>query len=123
MEVFEGYLKTIENEEHRSRMREVLQWIRERFPDLEPRIAWNQPMFTHHGTFIIGFSTAKNHMAVAPERAGILHFCGEMAEAGYGYSQQLMRIKWDEPVDFSLLERMIRFNREDKEDCLSFWRK
>ncbi|MCQ4950818.1 hypothetical protein NE646_14380, partial [Bittarella massiliensis] len=41
------------------------------FPDLTPKIAWNQPMFTDHGTFIIGFSAAKAHLAVAPERAGI----------------------------------------------------
>ena len=123
MEFFQGYLDTIENQEHRNRVQTVLLWVGERFPDLSPRLAWNQPMFTHHGTYIIGFSTAKNHMAVAPERAGILRFCGEMAEAGYEYSNQLMRIKWSEPVDYSLLERMIRFNIEDKADCGAFWRK
>ena len=31
-------------------------------------------MFTDHGTFIIGFSIAKHHLAVAPERVVIQHF-------------------------------------------------
>ncbi|QCB29216.1 hypothetical protein [Corynebacterium endometrii] len=44
--------------------------IREKEPigenfELGCHIAWNQPMFTHHDTFIIGFSHAKKHMAAA----------------------------------------------------------
>jgi uncharacterized protein YdhG (YjbR/CyaY superfamily) len=34
---------------------------------LKEEIKWNQPMFSDHGTFIIGFSIAKEHIAVAPE--------------------------------------------------------
>ena len=30
-------------------------------------------MFTHHGTYIIGFSAASKHMAMAPERATAIH--------------------------------------------------
>ncbi|NRG47411.1 iron chaperone, partial [Bacillus sp. CRN 9] len=32
-------------------------------------------------------------------------------------------MKWDSPVDFSLLEKMIEFNILDKADCSTFWRK
>ncbi len=88
-----------------------------------PKIAWNQPMFTVHGTFIIGFSVAKHHLAVAPERAGINHFSDEIVQAGYDHTKQLVRIQWDSPVDFSLLEKMIEFNILEKEDCSTFWRK
>lgn len=35
-------------------MAEVLDWVAEHYPELELRIAWNQPLFTHHGTYIIG---------------------------------------------------------------------
>jgi len=31
-------------------------------------------MFTHHGTYIIRFSTASKHMAMAPEHATIICF-------------------------------------------------
>ena len=123
MEVFNEYLLRIEHPDHRVRMKEVLGWVSEQFLSLEPRIAWNQPMFTDHGTYIIGFSAARNHMAVAPERAGIELFSSDIIKAGYHHSKELVRIPWDSPVDFSLLERMITFNITDKAECSTFWRK
>ena len=123
MEVFNEYLLRIENPDHRARMKEVLSWVSEQFLSLEPRIAWNQPMFTDHGTYIIGFSAARNHMAVAPERAGIERFSSDIVKAGYNHSKELVRIPWDSPVDFLLLERMITFNITDKAECSTFWRK
>lgn len=123
MEVFAEYLARIDNLQHRARTEEILDWVTKRFPNLMPKIAWNQPMFTDHGTFIIGFSVAKHHLAVAPERAGINHFSNEIVQAGYDYTKELVRIRWDSPVDFSLLEKMIEFNTLDKADCSTFWRK
>lgn len=123
MEVFEEYLSKIENEAHRSRMREVLAWVKDTFPTLAPKIAWNQPMFTDHGTFIMGFSAAKGHFAVSPEAQGIAAFSDDIAKSGYGQTSNLFRIKWDEPIDFPLLERIIRYNIDDKKDCATFWRK
>ena len=123
MEVFEEYLLKIENKAHRSRMREVLIWANDTFPALTPKIAWNQPMFTDHGTFIIGFSAAKGHFAISPEAQGIAAFSDDIAKSGYSQTGNLFRIKWNEPVDFHLLERIIRYNIEDKKDCATFWRK
>lgn len=123
MEVFADYLATIDNPQHRERTEEVLNWVAEKYPNLELKIAWNQPMFTDHGTYIIGFSVAKQHMAVAPEKAGIDRFSEEIVRAGYEHTKQLVRIRWDGPVDFSLLERMIEFNIMDKADLSTFWRK
>ncbi|MNZ88056.1 hypothetical protein D3C78_1069380 [compost metagenome] len=80
-------------------------------------------MFTDHDTYIIGFSVSKQHMAVAPEIAGINHFSDAIVQAGYDHTKQLLRIRWDSPVDFSLLEKMIEFNIMDKADCSTFWRK
>jgi uncharacterized protein YdhG (YjbR/CyaY superfamily) len=123
MEVFAEYLAHIDNPHHRDRTEEVLTWVTKKFPNLMPKIAWNQPMFTDHGTFIIGFSVAKHHLAVAPERVGIYQFSDDIVQAGYDHSKELARIQWDIPVDFSLLEKMIEFNILDKVDCLTFWRK
>ncbi|MDR4314797.1 YdhG [Niallia circulans] len=123
MEVFADFLAGIDNPEHRSRTEEVLQWVMKKFPNLVPKMAWNQPMFTDHETFIIGFSIAKQHLAVAPERAGIIQFSEAIVQAGYDHTNQLVRIKWDNPVDFSLLEKMIDFNITDKANCKTFWRK
>lgn len=51
--IFEEYLSGITDMEQLARMAEILKWVSDQFPDLEPRYAWNQPMFTDHGTFII----------------------------------------------------------------------
>ena len=74
MEMFHEYLEKLEQPEHRTRVEEVLTWVGTTFPELKPIIAWNEPMFSHHDTFIIGFSVAKHHMAVSPEVAGITKF-------------------------------------------------
>ncbi|MBC8079763.1 MAG: iron chaperone [Gorillibacterium sp.] len=122
MEVFAEYLARIDNPQHLARTAEVLTWVTKKFPSLTPKIAWNQPMFTDHGTYIIGFSVAKHHLAVAPEIVGINHFSDEIVQAGYDHTKQLLRIKWDSPVDFSLLEKLIEFNILDKADCSTLWR-
>lgn len=123
MVIFSEYLGSILNVEQRTRMEEILIWIPEKFPTLAPRVAWNQPMFTDHGTFIIGFSISKQHIAVSPEKFVIDHFSAAITEAGYLRSSNLFRIKWSDPVHFSLLEKIIAFNIEDKSEYSTFWRK
>ena len=83
------YLATIPNDDNRARMVEVLNWVAEHYPELELRIAWNQPMFTHHGTYIIGFSAASKHMAMAPERATMIRFEPVMRERGTEFDTML----------------------------------
>ena len=123
METFEEYLLAIENEGQRAQLKNVLEWITNRFPDLETRMAWNQPMFTDHGTFIIGFSVSKQHFSVAPEAKTIDKFAAEIEKSGYSHGSNIFRIRWDDEIDFSLLERIIGYNRMDKADCTTFWRK
>ncbi|WP_088071550.1 iron chaperone [Gottfriedia luciferensis] len=123
MEVFLNYLTSIDNPNHRERTKEILEWVANRFPNLEPQIKWNTPMFTDHGTFIIGFSTSKQHMSVSPEEFGITQFANDIAQAGYSATKGLFRIPWKEQVNFELLEKIIEFNIQDKAEITSFWRK
>lgn len=123
METFEDYLKTIGDDDHRLRMQDILEWIADEFPQLEERVAWSQPMFVKEDTFIIGFSTAKNHLSVAPEKAGLREFSEAIEKAGYNTTKELIQIKWTQEVDYALLRRMIAFNIEDKEGYPYFWRK
>lgn len=123
METFEGYLGEIDNLEHREKTKKVLTWVSETFPNLSPRIAWNQPMFTDHGTFIIGFSISKKHLAVAPEEEAIDKFSKDIVEAGFSHTKQLFRIPWDKEVNYLLLEKIIEFNISDKAGYSTFWRK
>ena len=123
MQAFAPYLDTLTDPQHRARMEEVLAWAMLTFPSLSPRIAWNQPMLTDHGTFIIGFSEAAKHMAVAPEALAMERFAYAIRQAGYTQTKQLIRFPWDRPVDYALLEQIIAFNMLDKADCDTFWRK
>ena len=123
MSIFADYLMSMDNQEHRDHLSDILNWVQETFPALEPRVAWNQPMFTDHGTFIIGFSAAKLHFTVAPETKAMERFSEEIDRAGYSQTPNLFRIKWDEPVEFPLLERIVQYNIADKAQCLTFWRK
>ena len=122
MDVFADFLAGIENPKHRARMEELFNWVSTKYPELEPVIKWNQPMFTDHGTYIIGFSAAKQHMSVAPESVVIEKYAEEIVHAGYTHTKELFRIKWTNPIDFTLLEKMIAFNISDKADCTTFWR-
>ena len=60
MTVFNKFLEGIDDRSKRERMEQIFTWIRHHYPHLKQEIKWNQPMYTEHGTFIIGFSVAKN---------------------------------------------------------------
>jgi len=123
VETFADFIAQIEDPGHRARTEEVLSWVTQKYPNFGHKIGWNQPMFTDHGTFIIGFSVTKKHLAVSPEQAGITHFSDEIKKAGYEHSNNLMRLPWDKPIDYALLQKMIEYNISEKADTDSFWRK
>lgn len=54
-------------------------------------------MFTDHGTFIIGFSVSKQHLAVSPERQGLSIFL-----------MQLYRLAMTTPSSWSVLSGIVR---------------
>ena len=116
------YLETIPSDDNRARMVDVLVWVGLTYPELELRIAWNQPMFTHHGTYIIGFSAASKHMAMAPERATMIRFEPVMRERGTDFGKMFARQPWDKPFDYELLDAFIQHQLAEKHDITSFWR-
>ncbi len=116
------YLETIPNTDNRARMVDVLVWVGLTYPELELRIAWNQPMFTHHATYIIGFSAASKHMAVAPERATMIRFEPAMRVRGTDFGKMFVRQPWNKPFDYELLDAFIQHQLAEKQDITSFWR-
>lgn len=121
MEAFKDYLDKIKDENQKARTEEVLAWVSNRYPSLERKIAWNQPMFIDHGTFIIAFSVAKQHLAFALEEPAAIKFKEEIAKSGYEQTIKFVRMKWNQPVDYDLLERIISFIIEDKAQSKTFW--
>lgn len=123
METFEAWLEKIDNMDHRLKMQQVFEWVEDTFPQLGKTVKWNQPMFTDHGTFIIGFSISKNHFSVGLEKEVIDEMQEMLEERGTDFTKMTIRVKWNEEVDFDLLEKIIAFQIEDKEACETFWRK
>lgn len=121
IKTLDEYLETIPNDDNRARMLDVLVWVGLTYPELELRIAWNQPMFTHHGTYIIGFSAASKHIAMAPERATMIRFEQVMRERGTNFGTMLARQPWTKPFDYELLDAFIRHQLAEKQDITSFW--
>ncbi|QWC00736.1 DUF1801 domain-containing protein [Mycoplasmatota bacterium] len=123
MQVFKDFIQTIENKDHQEKFKELLTWVSQAYPQLEPVIKWNQPMFTHHGTYIIGFSVSKTHIAVAPEQKTMLMFKDDIIRSGYGYGKMIVRFPWDQAIDYDLIKKFIEYNFQDKKDTNLFWRK
>lgn len=79
-------------------------------------------MFTHHGTYIIGFSAPSKHMAMAPERATMIRFEQVMRERGTDFGTMVTRQPWNKPFDYELLDAFIQHQLAEKQDITSFWR-
>lgn len=122
MKDFNTILNGISDPQKRERLSEILRRVKEKFPSLTQEIKWNQPTFCDHGTFIIAFSVAKGHISVAPESATMKAFEKEISNAGYSYTQELFRIRWEDEVDFDLIFKMVARNIEEKKDTTTYWR-
>lgn len=122
METFEEYLDSMGEPAHRNKMEEILTWIKNKYPNLGIRIAWNQPMFTDHGTYIIGFSHSKQHIAMSPEVKPIKEFQSVIEETGLSHTNNIIRIKWEDPIPYQLMQTLIDYNIEDKASYEKFWR-
>ncbi len=122
IKTLDEFLATIPDDDNRAQMLDVLVWVGLTYPELELRIAWNQPMFIHHGTYIIGFSAASTHMAMAPERATMIRFEPVMRERGTDCGKMFARQPWNIPFDYELLDAFIQHQLAEKKDITAFWR-
>lgn len=120
--IFKDFIEGIQDESKKNKLITIFEFIVNKFPNLAPRFAWNKPMFTDHGTFIIAFSVAKNHISVAPEAKAIQKFKEQIEKSQYECSSMIFRIKFTQEIDFLLLEKIIEFNIIDKAEHSKFWR-
>ena len=123
MKTIETYLDAIPDPEQKGRMIEIFDWLKQNYPQLKGEIKWNQPLFEHEGTMIIGFSMAKHHMSFTPEEKGIRVFSDAIKQAGYEHTKGLAKIKWTDSVDYVLLKKIIDYNIADKAGCKAYFRK
>ncbi len=119
---FKDYISQIDDLKKRERVNDLLERIHHDYPQLVPVIKWKQPMFMDHGTYIIGFSISKNHIAMSPEAKTIQVFSDKIKSSGYNYSTMIIRFPWNFDIDYQLIKNMIEYNINDKLECQKFWR-
>lgn len=116
------FFSTITEPNQRKRLEELFEWTIENFPQLTIIIKWNQPMFTDHDTFIIAYNTSKKHLSIAPETVTIATFKDEIETSGYQHTDNIIKITWDQEIDFPLLKKIIEYNIREKAHYTKFWR-
>lgn len=70
----------------------IFEQIQKEFQNLTVELKWNQPLFIMNGTFIIGFSVAKNHISIAPEAVTMAIFTNDIKAASYEATNNLFKI-------------------------------
>lgn len=115
------FIKKINNEEKETRFKELIEWIIEKFPELLLEFKWNQPMFIEKGTYIIGFSVSKKHIALGLESFAIEELTDRITNAGFSHSKMIVQFPWEKPIDYQLLDLIITHVRARKSGVTSFW--
>ncbi|MGY5270016.1 iron chaperone [Lactiplantibacillus plantarum] len=120
--VLTPYLEKLGATPHRAQLITLLNWVHTTFPQLKARVAWNQPMFTGHNTFIIGFSTAKDHLNIALESHTLDSYRNAITAAGDKTTKMLWQVAFDAPINHKLLAEIIQYNMTTKQTMTTFWR-
>lgn len=115
------YLDMIEDEIQRERVTELISWISIKYNNLNLEVKWNQPMFIDHGTYIIGLSVSKKHLAIGLEAKSMERLKTIIEASDYSYSKMLIKILWNQTIDYDFLEKIISDIIADKKDVNSFW--
>lgn len=116
------FIQKVENVAHRQHLTELYEMIQADFPQLKYEVKWNQPMFTDHGTYIIGFSVSKDYVNIAPEIKTMEKFAERIKGNRYAQTKNYVKIGVKDTIDMLMIKEMIQFNILDKAECQTFWR-
>jgi len=119
-EILNTYLNEL-SKEKKDRVNGIVKWIEENFSHLKLEIKWNQPMFIDHGTYIIGLSVSKMHLAIGLEARSMDRLIEIIKKSEYEHSKMLIKIKWTQEIDYEFLDLIITDIIKDKKSIKTFW--
>ena len=91
----------------------LVEWVSTNYPELEPVIAWNQPMLKSGEKYVFGVSTSKNHISIAPWSEKVLKkFTPHFKE--YRVNKKTIALPNDWKVDQKLLCDMVAAGVKEK---------
>ncbi|BDP73933.1 hypothetical protein EfmAA96_17180 [Enterococcus faecium] len=122
MEKFQPIINQIKEKEHQQKIKDLFAKITETYPQLDTTVKWTGCQLMEVIFGIIAFSFAKNHFSIAPEKAAIRALEKNIQEAGYVYTDNVIKVPWKSVINWELIEQLISFNIEDKKGHDKFWR-
>ena len=81
--------------------------IKEKYPDLESVVAWNQPMLKRDSKYIFGVSVTKNYLLIAPWNAEVLDSMRSELD-GYIVNKKTIQVPSDWEIDKKLILKLVK---------------
>ena len=100
------YFKTL-SPEQRKTIKAIFAAITSKYPKLELVIAWNQPMLRLDKKYILGVSTTKNYLLLAPFSTDVIDAFRPKLNA-YTVNKKTIAVPNDWEVDTKLLQAMAK---------------
>lgn len=101
------YFKSIDPKQAK-KVREIFKVIKDKFPELELVIAWNQPMLKYGKEYVFGVSVSKNHISIAPWGDVLKTFTAKFEKIeGVRVTKKTVAVPNDWEIDKKLLLAMI----------------
>lgn len=93
--------------DQRETITEIFAALKRKHPKLELVMAWNKPMLKSGNDYVFGVSYSKNHILIAPFRAGVIHNFAKKLE-GYTVNKKTIAVPNDWLVDATLLNGIVK---------------
>ena len=108
----DGLGDTVDSYIEQSEHHEVLSLIRKVINDVEPEV--DEKLSCKIPTFIKGknkiqFAVNKNHLGFYPGDEAVNEFANRITESGYTYNKGCIQIPWDKPIDYKLIEEIVKY--------------
>ncbi len=117
------YFNKIDNQVNKEIYMNLYNKILIKFPMLEVKYAWNQPMFNYNESFIIAFTTAKNHISIGIDKTPMLFFKDDLEKSEYKLLKKGFNINYTQAIDEELLFKIIEFSIDFKKDATTYFEK
>jgi uncharacterized protein YdhG (YjbR/CyaY superfamily) len=87
-------------------VKKIFSIIKDKYPQPELVIAWNQPMLKLNESYIFGLSVSKNHITISPFNENVFREISPLF-SGYRVNKKTIVVPSDWKVDEKLLLKMI----------------
>jgi uncharacterized protein YdhG (YjbR/CyaY superfamily) len=116
------YISAIKDPKKEKIFRGVIEKVKKMSPGIEISMKWNNPMAVLDDKFVIGFSAYNDFISVGLEGKESEKFAKEITDSGYSKNIYTFKIKWDDEINYSLLNKIVNFSISDKKGTNKFWR-